>query len=262
MPPWARPLPLRGSASPSCQSGRPSKGPESSSEAAARSTADRRGSIRSPASANRARPSRRNGVSSASTDSAHRPLVATRAARQYRHLDADLMPLDVDVRHDGLASLAALEGRTASSRQPGADHWQRRLRYYYPARKGWNFPCRSWRGTSQERQRPALRRGCRRTRCVSLRRPRASSRAVLPVEGRRRSPRGAAGDAPGWIVERLSKIAAKEKTRAATDPVEWAKLTAEPSPNVGVHATKVAGKLVRANLPRSCLRGACCMRGT
>ena len=55
------------------------------------------------------------------------------------------------------------------------------------------------------------------------------------------------GDAPGWMVERLTKTATKEKTRVATVPVEWAKLTDEAITEYhDAYAAKVAGKLVRA----------------
>ena len=156
-----------------------------------KATAGRRGSILSAASANRGRPLAPNGVNSSDDRQRHRQaLVAAGAARQHRRLLPDLIALDVDVRHDGLGSLAALEDEYGKL----PPTWtvitgRRRLALLLsPPRRPRAIPAHHRGEHRQERRRSALRRGHGCSRPISVAPPsRHITRRLLPVGGRWRS---------------------------------------------------------------------------
>ena len=131
-----------------------------------------------------------NGVNSASTDSGiikHwwqlAPLANIGVSTR------NLIPLDIDARHDGLASLAALEEENGKLPPTwtvitgsGGFH------YYFRRPEGLDLSPPIIAENIRERRRPAPRRGYRHTllsRCAALA---PLHGRLLPVEGRRRSP--------------------------------------------------------------------------
>ena len=141
----------------------------------------------------------------------------------------NLIPLDIDARHDGLASLAALEEENGKLPPTwtvitgsGGFH------YYFRRPEGLDLSP------------PIIAENIVRSGGVPPLGVGIDIPSYLVAPPSRHFTGGfyrwkvdgdphqvPLGDAPGWMVERLTRTATKEKTRVATVPVEWAKLTDE-----------------------------------
>ena len=165
-----------------------------------------------------------NGVNSATTDSGivkHWWQLAPLA--NIGVSSRNLIPLDVDVRHDGLASLAALEEEngklpptwTVITGSGG-------LHYYFRRPEGLELSL------------PIIAENIVRSGGVPPFGAGVDIPAYLVAPPSRHFTGGfyrwkvdgdprevPLGDAPGWMVERLTKTATTEKMRAAADPVVW-----------------------------------------